>query len=435
MRLIVLYILLFAAGALQAQKSVYTQIDSASYAQYKTNDIKGMRKTLKKAAENNIDFYHLQLCAGSVFYNKGKYEKAAVHFNKALKFFPADSLAREYLYYAYDFTGNTFEAQRTADKLIPSQKQRLGYKLKATQSISLSGGYAISDNEATNGSIELWQPGVINGETRQLNSTGFVQLSLVNNLSKNVKLISAYNYVGLGTTYRVDATFFDSTSNYTTHQNSLYLSPVLYLGKGWSIAPAAHVTHFAYKAYRRAYESGIPKNTTDTVRSTLFYGGLEFAKRFTGGSASLAAGVSNLDGRIIHADAGLLYYPLGNTNLYGVTHFLVLKDVLNPYFAVTQKVGFKMAKKLWGELGFAKGQLRYFVEGNGFTIYNIPDEITMKLSATLNYYATKHVNMFVGYTYMQRQGSYRQAFGGGNAIDYNTYYNNHFISTGITFTP
>ncbi|UPT68728.1 MAG: tetratricopeptide repeat protein [Sphingobacteriales bacterium JAD_PAG50586_3] len=375
------------------------------------------------------------MCAGSVYYNKGRYERAALHFKKALKFFPADSLAREYLYYTYDFTGNAFEKQRTATKLLATQKQRLGYKLRAVQSVSLSGGYAVSDNNALNGGIALWQPGVINAETRQLNNTGFVQLSMVNNLSKNIKLISAYNYVGLGSTYRVDAIFFDSSATYTTHQNSLYLSPVLYLGKGWTVAPAGHITHFAYKSYRRAYETGTPTNTIDTVSITQYYGGLEVAKRFTGGSASLAVGVSNLAGQLVHADVGLLYYPLGNTNLYGITHVLALRDSIKPHFAITQKVGFKMAKKLWVELGFAKGLLRYFVEGNGFTIYNIPDEITTKLSATLNYYHSSHVNMFVGYTYMQRQGSYRQSFGAGNAIDYNTYYNNHFITTGITFTP
>lgn len=435
MRLVLVYILLFIAGALQAQQSIYAQIDSASYAQYKVNDLKGMRNTLKKAAENDIDFYHLRLCAGSVYYNKGKYEKAAVHFKKALKFFPADSLVREYLHYTYMFTGNTFELQRNVGRLLPSQKTRLGYKLKATQSITLSGGYALSDNKATNGNIQLWQPGILNGQIFQLNNTGFVQLSIVNNLSKKVKLISAYNYVGLGTTYRVKSAFFDSTSNYTTHQNSLYVSPVFYLGKGWSVAPSVHITHFAYKAYRRAFETGIPTNTIDTVRRTLYYGGLEIAKRFTGGSASFAAGISNLDSTVLHADAGLLYYPFGNANLYGVTHVLAIKDIVNPYLAITQKIGFKLVKKLWGEIGFAKGQLRYFAEGNGFTIYNIPDEITMKLSGTLNYYPSKHVSLFIGYTYLQREGRYIQSFGAGSELSYTTYYNNHFISTGITFTP
>ncbi|UPT68729.1 MAG: hypothetical protein M0D57_08950 [Sphingobacteriales bacterium JAD_PAG50586_3] len=48
MRIVLLCILLFVAGALQAQQLAYTQIYSASYVQYKTNDLKGMRRTLKK---------------------------------------------------------------------------------------------------------------------------------------------------------------------------------------------------------------------------------------------------------------------------------------------------------------------------------------------------------------------------------------------------
>lgn len=439
MRITLLSILLCMLGVpLMAQQTLsYTRVDSLSYAQYIKGDAKGLRHTVKKAAQNNIDYYYLRMRAGIVHYNKGNYELAAVHFKKAATFFPADTLAAEYLYNAYKFTGRSFDANKAAKRLLPSQKNRLGANLKGIQSLSALGGYVISNNKQLNGNIALWGSGNLFGEDRMLNNYALGQASMVNNLSKNIKLISAYTYVNLQNTYRVQGAVIDSSYDYVTNQHDLYLAPVFNLGKGFYISPAVHYTTYGYTSYKRDYSTGIPTNKIENVKGSLLYTGIETGYRFTYGGIALAGGRSKYNGQpnYFHGSASLVYYPLGNRNLYGVSSVLYLNDSLDNYFVFTQKLGFKLANKLWAETGFATGQLRYFADDNGFTIYNIPDEITMKLSATLNFFVSKHLSINATYAYMQRQGLYTRSYGPSYTEYTTTNYTNHLIVTGITYTP
>lgn len=437
MRLIFTILLCFALGATTAQQNAYYKVDSASYAQYLHGDVDGLKKTLKLAKKNDIDYYYLRMRAGIVFYSRGNFEKASKHFSRALHYFPADTLAAEYLYNAYAANGRSFEANKVATKLKNSQQQRLGTKPKAVQSISLFGGYGLSNNKAQNGNTPPWANGAVFGETRALNNFGFGQLSMVNNLGPSIKLISAYTYFNLQNTYRVQGPLIDSSYNYTTQQHDVYLSPVVYLGKGWSIAPAMHFANYAFTSYLREYYTGAPKDVLLNVNTTLLYLGaaVNYRTNFVGINAAAGTSKISTSPRFYHGSVGLLYYPLGNNKLYGSTTGLWLNDSIGNYFAFSQKLGVKLAKILWFEAGFTTGQLRYFAEDNGFTYYNIPDEISMKLSASLNLYLSRHVNITIGYSYMQRQGEITRSFGPNYTEYLTTNYTNHLISTGITFTP
>lgn len=443
MRIVTLILLLALGVPLWAQQKLsYFQVDSASYALYNQGNAKGLRKIVKQAKKNDIDYYYLRMRAGIAHYNKGNFEEAATHFKYALQYFPIDTLAAEYLYFSYANSARPFDAALVAPKLAQSQRDRYGIKPKPVQSVSIGGGYAISDNQQKNGTMQLWEDGSIFGATYMLNNSAYGQLSMVNNISKRIKLFSAYTYYNLQNTHRIQSQLqnvsatFDTSFNYTTQQHDVYVSPTIYIGKGFYVSPAFHFIDYGFNTTTRIYFPAPPSFQNVTVSQKLIYSGAEAGYRFKYGAVAVNVGVSAFDTLdFTHASATLSYYPLGNTNLYGVTTGMFLNDKVANHFAFSQKVGVKLFKNTWLEAGFVTGKLRYFAEGNGFTIYTIPDDIYMKASAMFNVIISKRFALSAGYVYLQRQGAYnvvttpflfQQKF-------YN--YNNHLVTTTLTFTP
>ena len=435
----VILALLFALPVAAQQPLTYYRVDSLSYAYYIIKDAKNLRKIANEASAAGIDYYYLRMRAGIVHYNKGNYEEAAYQFDKALNFFPIDTLAAEYLYFSYANTGRSFDANHAAKKLNSLQKQRYGIKPKPVQSISIGGGYAFSNNQTQTGSAQLWQNDLIYTDAYMLNNTAFGQIGMVNSISKSIKLFTSYSYYNLQNAHRYQDQFKDTTGNYTTTQYDFYLSPTFYLGKGFSLSPAMHYIQYGFNTYYKFYypnPPGIPVIGTFTTKQTLLYGGLDVSYRFKYAGVSLSGGYSKLDSlSFYHGNVGVVYYPLGNSKLYGISNLLYLNDENDTYFAFTQKAGLKLFKSCWAEAGFATGKLRYFAEGNGYTIYTTPDEITMKLSATLNFYISKKVGLSAGYVYLKRQGQYTRSAGYLNESSATTNYSNHLITTTLTITP
>lgn len=440
---IIISALLFALPVAAQQPLSYYKVDSLSYAYYTQNDAKNLRKIVNEANAAGIDYYYLRMRAGIVHYNKGNYEEAAYQFDKALNFFPIDTLAAEYLYFSYANAGRSFDANRTAKKLNTSQKERYGIKSKPVQSISIGGGYAFSDNQTKNGQLNMVNQGLAGyADNYMLNNSAFGQVGMVNNIAKNIKLFTAYSYYNLQNTHRMQSvivgqgTVVDTAAGYTTTQNDVYISPTFYLGQGFYISPAFHFIQYNFNTYTRIYYPAPPKLAAVNVKQNLFYEGAEFGYRFKYGNIALSGGYSKFDTlNFFHGNIGLTYYPLGNTSLYGTTNLLYLGDQYDNFLAFTQKVGVKLVKNIWLEGGFATGNLRYFSEGNGYTIYTIPDEITMKLSGMLNCYISKHFSLSAGYIFLKREGAYLRSL---NAYNYNINpynYNNHVITTTLTITP
>lgn len=438
-----IFALLFALPVLAQQKLNYYNVDSLSYAYYTKNDTKNLRKIVMHANKAGVDFYYLHMRSGIAHYNKGNFEEAYSQFDKALKFFPIDTLAAEYLYFSYANSARSFDANRASGRLLKSQRERYGIKLKPIQTISIGGGYAFSDNAAKNGQINLLKQGSQTGfgDAYMLNNTAFGQVGMVNNISKNIKLFTAYSYYNLQNVHRIQnyglVGIRDTSGNYTTTQHDVYLSPTFYLGKGFYISPAFHYIKYKFTTYTRIF-SATPPPTIGTVslNQDLIFGGAELGYRFKYAGVSLSGGVSKLDTlTLYHGNLGFTYYPLGNTSLYGTSNLLYMMDQYKSYYAFTQKVGVKLFKGTWLEAGFATGKLRYFAEGNGYTIYTTPDEITMKLSGMLNIYLSKHLSLSAGYIYLQRQGQYLRSVNTYSNTYYPINYTNHLVTTTLTITP
>ena len=435
MRLVSFCIAVLFACTLQAQLP-YARIDSISYAQYLKGDAIGLRHTLKEAKAKDIDFYYLRMRAGIAHYNKGNYEFAASQFKRALRYFPADSLAAEYLYFSYAYTGRSFEAMDASRHLNSSQIKNYGIRVKPIESITLTGGYAVSNNQSKNGGIQLWSPAAKYGEYFNLNNWGLGQLTLTGNISKRIRYTAAYTYLNLQNTHRVQDGSQNISADFTTTQHDGYLAPSFYLGKGFYFSPAGHIINYRFTTFIRSYYPAPPVSTIDSVSKLYFYGGAELGYRFKYGNLALTGGASNInnDSTSYHGGAAFTYYPLGNTRLYSTTKLLYLKTAKS-YFTFSQKIGFMLTKKIWAEANFTKGRMRFFADDNGFTIYNSPDEITMRAGINLNFYISKLISINFGYSYITREGSYMRSVNLNNNTFTPTTYNNHLVLTGITFTP
>ncbi len=146
-----LTLLAFCYLPLKAQEILQKdEVDRISYEQFQKKQFKELKKTVKEALDNKIDFYYLRLRAGILAYDNKNYEYAIPQFQQALDFFPSDTLSKEYLYYAYLFTDRKETANDFASRQTEHFQRKVGYKKKPFDFVGMDGGAMITNNITSN---------------------------------------------------------------------------------------------------------------------------------------------------------------------------------------------------------------------------------------------------------------------------------------------
>ena len=98
----------------KAQETLnFPKVDKETYAYFLNGQWKELIETGKKAKQAGIDFYYLQIRMGIAHYNLKKYRQAIPYLEKALEQSPDDEFTKEYLYFAYLFSGQSMAATRS----------------------------------------------------------------------------------------------------------------------------------------------------------------------------------------------------------------------------------------------------------------------------------------------------------------------------------
>jgi len=148
--------------------------------------------------------------------------------------------------------------------------------------------------------------------------------------------------------------------------------------------------------------------TADTSYNNWFTG--VFAEKdwnFLRVSFELAAG--NLNGfKQKQASMGLIYYPFGNTSLYGktVVSFFKQSKEQEPRFLWSQTAGIKISSGIWFEAGYRQGDFSDAQFERGFLVYNLPEKIEYSANASLFFFLNKSVNVNLRYQHFYKTGKY-----------------------------
>lgn len=426
---------LFAQKVLSA-----ADIDQLSYEEFQQRKFNELKLTVEDAGSNGIDFYYLRLRAGILAYDKKKYEYAIPQFKKALEFFPADTLSKEYLYYAYLFSDRKEMANDFASNQDKDFQQKVGYKKKPFDFIGIDGGAMITNNIPSNRN-NSFKSGTNPGKAERIlnGNLYFGDVFFQNTIKNRLHIYNSFSVFSTSSLYQIEVVT-PTKPNFRAEKEFVNLNYQYNLGlsyvtkKEWLIALGFGYYRVKGNSFT-ALEPDVLNNripiAQDTTKINSFLGSVTVSKRFKYVKPYLQLSLSNLNALTqIQAGGGLTYYPLGNFNFYGTTSATYLKNGNVIQYIIGQQIGFKITHWWWSEINFNYGNLSNFITNNGVITYNTSDAIKLQTGLDFNFYIKKHFQMGIGYTLQQRERTTKQfaTLGISNGNEISNYFN-HLIKT------
>jgi len=381
------------------QENYNATVDAKTYDYFVKSDWKNLKEICYSAINSGIDFYYLRLRMGISYYNAENYMSAIPHFEKALYFRNKDTLALEYLYYSYLFSGLRSEANITAEKFPGHLKEKVGYTSPGFVSgLYSEGGYTFvpefndiaNKNKTTPEKPELTYK-VPENET-------YINLSLIHSFGKSVKYFHGLNSI------TVNSSIINNTLSQTPEEVSQTAKQLEYYGR-LSADPGKYFSLFASLHYLRVsienpvpppQDAPPPKNRTNTTVYNEFVYSAGASKRVGNFEPGISLLYSNLSGGDQNQAAmTFAYYPLGNLNLYSITGLILHSNRENQSsdyitnFIFDEKIGLKISDTFWAEGVVTAGNMINYTENNGFIVYNVVDKMDYKFGGNILIYLSE----------------------------------------------
>jgi hypothetical protein len=432
----------------------FATVDRETYRLYLEQKWDSVTIVGKKGIKEGVDYFYLRLRMGIAYYWQKKYLPAVEHLNRAREFNSSDPIAIEFLYMAYLAAGKVDDANALSSDMPQEMKQRLKVEYKLFDKIHLEGGYTFSSDSKTAASPYLMGSDSIYGEQDLYGNHSYYNLALDINLTPRINLTFAYNYLNFKKTeyfqYSYTQEHLDSTTNflwgyanhyswnqetssystaYTVKQHELFLGSSIQLANGLKIKPAFHYLYVSYPEISSTYNG---KTVTDTLavnyvtdqirtysyeRSSYSYqrkktrlsnylASITITKDFSRFTSGLSASYSNLNfNEQVQVGWSLTWFPLGNTNFYGYTHFIGFFEGEESRLIFQQHIGGKVLPRVWLDASAIIGNLTNANLSNGYIIYNNTGNIKYRLGLAVDFTITKHLGLTVNYQYFKNESA------------------------------
>lgn len=413
-----LFVLIFLPFKAKSQINSKT-VEEKMYNSYLKKDWNDVIHIGKLAIKNNIDYFYLRKRLGIAYYEKKNYRKAIIHFKKALKFDSDNNTILEYLYYSYMLSGREDDAKVLSIKFSENLYKKLNIKEnKIIENIYSEAGYTFSNNNSKNGNIDIDGYENIRGEMDRNNDILYAHLGIKSNINNYISVYQGYSNINISKTKQIRINNKNArTDNYKLKQNEYYITSNIHLTNGLKITPAFHLINVNFTSIETKYTIYHPPwEPKPTIiykyprKNTSFYNylfSLSITKNISLFSISMFETYSNLnDKRQFQTGTSIVYYPLGNLNLYTNTTLVNIYEYKNR-FIFDQMVGFKVFPKIWIEGFVTLGNLTNYNEKNGFIIYNIPDKITSRKGISLILPLSENIELSLRYQNIKKRTSYK----------------------------
>ncbi len=354
----------------------FKTVDKKTYDYYMSRQWDSLIDLGNYAIENNIDYFYLRARLGAAYYEKKNFEKAAIHFEKALGFNASDSYSIESLYNCYIFLNRQSDAHNILKQnpRVFEGKTNKGFLKEVFIDMGIN-----STQNNTNPFIEKHPPEVQWAESNKTNQIFFGSAGINYSLGKNILVTNSYSHLQIGNTRQIFIGPELLNDNYTLYQNQIYTNFSYRLSKGTVLTPAFHYLSVDYKTLSSDYDTIIHKVILNRTSVTFndYAASLTLDHKFLYYGINLFGTFSSLNNSR-QKQLGLIFsiFPKGNLNLYSLSTFVLQKSGKNSEFIFEEAIGIKIFNHLWVE-GFITpvGHLENYVEQSAYIVYNIADII------------------------------------------------------------
>ncbi len=436
--LILFTCLLLVQQAFSQTTLTYQSADSVTYAQFINKDYKALHHTAKQALRDDIDFYFLRMRLGISYYEKKNYEAALPHFKKANNMNPADTLAQEYLYYSLLYTNRSEDAYDFAKTFSESLQNKIQFKkfspkdiASTFQSVSISGGAGINTNITDNKNTDY--PDILYVEKTLQGEAYLGNISMENKITTRLRVYNNFSYFNVKSVGIVLSALNDTLKNYS-NKNYQYNFGMSYRFKNQFLVGGT----FGYYKEKSNYFSALldagnfsVQYFDNTFEHNANSGTLYSLYRFTKFEFGLSASIANLsDSMQYQAEGTLVFYPLGNQNLYSLSSAAFLQNGSKQNFIFKHQIGGRITKWLWAEAYASYGNHQNYLPSSGFIAYNTVEPIQFTVGADLNFKIGK-INIIPSYSLQQKESTYIQRnINQQTSLHTNNYFN-HLLTTTI----
>ncbi len=422
-------------------QNAMTKADKETYDLLMNKDYKKMIEVGKAALKEGIDFYYLQLRMGIAYYELQNYEMAIPYFVRAKNRNAADELNLEYLYFSYLFSNRLDDAHLLASHFSETLKTKIGYKPHFIEKISVDAGTLFTQNYNKYRDYDF-----LGTENKGMKGTFysnvyFGNLLIDSRISPKINIKNSISYYS-NTANDIFQTknLFNQTINNQIFSNVNHLFQYnlvgsVYLKKGWTLYAGGGIYYSQYVLNTMQPPSNPPKPIISTDKKvTQYSASLSISKKWKYIEPTVSINVGKLSDstQTASASAGLSYYPLGNTHLYGNTTLASIKTDSMTNFVLSQTIGIKTYKSLWLEVNGSIGNHINYISANGLYVYNTPEPILWNTGIGLNYYA-KRMEFSVKYGLQQRGGHYDYATLNGSLRHENYQYLYQMLSAKVAW--
>ena len=345
------FVLVFSGLALTANAQTergFAWYDSATYRLWAGQHWDELIALGRESLMLGHDSYYLRMRLGIALYENEKYVQAIRQFREALQFDEGSADASQLMHYSLLYLGREMEA--AAFYRVEGQKSRLFH------SVYFEPGVKLSDNRAYTRDVRYIYAGLRHEFGHRLSlSHGYQRLS-----AGFAQLVTGGAGPGPGGGTR--------EVTYIVRQDEYYTSPTLLISRGFYLSPSLH-----FQGISGAFGTG--KNLLLGLQTAVLTGRFRF---YGGGSVSEINGLNQTQ-----FEGGLVYYPLGNLNLYFQPQITRHEEDGVVNWVYYQKAGFRAAKGTWLEVFGSLGNMLNFAEQNGWLVFNQPDTITSRLGLGL----------------------------------------------------
>ncbi|MFA5404476.1 MAG: hypothetical protein WC358_06040 [Ignavibacteria bacterium] len=438
-------ILFFCATSNAQKKPDPKEIDTKTYVLYSAGKWDELTEVCEDAIDNGIDFFYLRLRAGIAYYNNANYMSAIGHFEKAMKYNPTDITTMEYLYYSYLFSGRESDVLSLISIMPFKLKKKLRVYSKFIYGAYTEGGYTFNNdfsNQKKKGSAI--QSNNYN-EQSVANNQSYINLSLRHQLGKNIKIFHGYNNISVSSTKQIfEQSQGQKSFDMKTTQDEYYLNVNFNLGGGFDLVTAFHYLNVKYEDINTDVNTSVnPSVTTYSLtKNTLndFVALISLTMNTGHFKLGLKNSISNLNQATqVQNTAQVIFYPLGNLNLYTITDATLFSDRVwgskfKNFGILNQLIGWKVFAHLWMETGYTLGNIYNYNESDAFLVFNNVDKISNRISLNLISPVSSHIELSLRYQYYNQEVAtyfYSNSSNINTNITNNT---NHKIIGGLKWT-
>jgi hypothetical protein len=413
-RTLILFLILFFGVIIHAQKKPDPkEIDAKTYALYSAGKWDDLAEECENAIDNGVDFFYLRLRAGIAYYNNTDYMSAIKHFEKAMYFNPTDIITIEYLYYSYLFSGRESDVLALISVMPLKLKKKLQVYDKFIYGVYTEGGYTFNsdfNNQKNGANIP---PSGYNEQEKVDNGT-YLNLSLKHQLGKNVKVFHGYNNISVSSVKQIfEHSQGQKNFDIKTTQDEYYLNINFNLGKGFDLTTAFHYLRVKYEDVSFSINTSVfpPVPVYSQTKETAndFVSLLSLTRYIGHFKLGLKNSIANMNKATqVQNTAQIIFYPLGNLNLYTITDATLFSDrrwgsSYKSYGILDQKIGWKVFNNLWMETGYTFGKIYNYNESDAFIVFNNTDKISNRISLNFIAPVSKQIELSLRYQYYNQE--------------------------------